>query len=450
MVARTERNLTEGPIRGHILALAIPSILSTVIHNIYGLNDIYFSKFIGQSAQTAISNNLFTLIAVFGFIQFSAIGTLTLVSRRTGAANTEGADRAARQGLLFAFVLSVAIGIAGFVTAPLVPKLMGMDPGVTVDSIRYLSIIFLGMPAMFLPPVLDMIFRGRGDTRTPLLLQVVSVAVNIAGNTLAVLWLEAGVAGIAISTVASRLTAAMLGLWLLRRGRVGIRLSRRPGPFFDVALWKKIARVSAPIALRTLLFGIVYQLISRIASDFGTPVQNGLGVAIRMEGFCWFVFVGFAMAAGPMVGQNLGAGRPARAARSAWTTVAMAMPFALFFTVLFAAAPRTLIDIFASDARSAEWGADYLAVVSIAMVFSAVDVIMAQAFTGAGDTIPPSIVDIPLTLARVPVAWALSGPAGLGPLGIWWTITGTAILKGVFLALWFTRGKWKRTRPDLD
>ena len=66
------------------------------------------------------------------------------------------------------------------------------------------------------------------------------------------------------------------------------------------------------------------------------------------------------------------------------------------------------------------------------------------------DTIPPSIADIPLTLARVPVAWALSGPAGMGPAGIWWTITGSAILKGVFLALWFARGRWKRARPDLD
>ena len=252
MAGSAERNLTAGPISGHILALAIPSILSTVVHNFYGLNDIFFSKFIGQSAQTAISNNLFTLISVFGFIQFSAIGTLALVSRRTGAKNHEGADRAARQGILFALVLSVIIGIAGYFTAPLVPRLMDMEPGPTHDSILYLSIIFLGMPAIFLPPVLDMIFRGRGDTRTPLLLQVVSVIVNIVGNASAVLWFDAGVTGIAISTVASRLTAAVLGLWLLRRGRVGIGLQRRSGPFFDVALWKKIARVSAPIALRLL------------------------------------------------------------------------------------------------------------------------------------------------------------------------------------------------------
>jgi putative MATE family efflux protein len=450
MAGSAERNLTEGPIPGHILALAIPSILSTVIHNLYGLNDIYFSKFIGQSAQTAISNNLFTLITVFGFIQFSAIGTLALVSRRSGAKNGEGADRAARQGILFALALSVVIGVAGFFTAPLVPRLMGMEAGPSRDSTLYLSIVFLGMPAIFLPPVLDMIFRGRGDTRTPLLLQIVSVIVNIAGNAAAVFWLDTGVTGIAISTVASRLTAAVLGLLLLRDGRVGIRLERRSGPFFDVVLWRKIAGVSAPIALRTLLFGIIYQLVSRIASEYGTAVQNGLGVAIRMEGFCWFVFVGFAMSAGPIVGQNLGAGRPDRAARGAWTTVLMAMPAALFFTVLFAAAPRRVIDVFAADPETAKWGADYLVVVSAAMVFSAVDVILAQSFTGAGDTIPPSVVDIPLTLARVPVAWALAGPAGLGPTGIWWTITGSAILKGVFLALWFARGRWKRARPDLD
>ena len=102
MGVRTERNLTKGSISRHVVALAVPAIFSTMVHNLYGLNDIFFAQFVGLNGQTAVSNNLFTLIAVFGFIQLASVGTLTLVARRSGAGNEEGADRAARQGLMFA------------------------------------------------------------------------------------------------------------------------------------------------------------------------------------------------------------------------------------------------------------------------------------------------------------------------------------------------------------
>jgi putative MATE family efflux protein len=450
MAWSAERNLTEGSIPRHVLALALPSILFTVVHNLYGLNDIFFSKYLGKNAQTAVSNNLFTLIALFGFIQLASIGTLTLVSRRTGAGNEEGADRAARQGLLFGLALSLVVAGIGFVTLPWIPRLMGMAPDVTRESMTYLGIIFVGLPAMFLPPIVDVIFRARGDTVTPLLMQFLSVGSNIAGNALAVFVFDAGIAGIAISTIVSRLVSVALGLWLLKRGRVGIRLVRRAGAFLDFRLWGTIAKVAAPIGLRTLLFGVIYQLVTRVASDFGTGVQNGLGVGIRMEGFGFFVLMGFAMAAAPIVGQNLGAGKPDRATRGAWITVAMACVPALLFTALFAFAPRALMSAFAADPETLDWGTEYLRIVSVCMVFTALDVCLAQSFMGAGDTIPPSLVDIPLTVARVPVADLLANTFEMGPTGIWITIAGSAILKGIALAALFARGKWKRARPDLD
>jgi putative MATE family efflux protein len=450
MARSAERNLTEGSIPRHVLALALPSVLFTVVHNLYGLNDIFFSKYLGKTSQTAVSNNLFTLIALFGFIQLASIGTLTLVSRRTGSGNEEGADRAARQGMIFGLVLSLAVAVIGFLTLPWIPRLMGMAEDVTRESTIYLGIVFAGLPAMFLPPVVDVIFRARGDTMTPLLMQIVSVGTNIAGNAAAVFWLDTGIAGIAISTIVSRLVSAVLGIWILKRGRVGIRLTRRSGPLLDVELWLKIAKVAAPIGLRTLLFGVIYQLVTRVASGFGTGVQNGLGVGIRMEGFGFFVLMGFAMAAAPIVGQNLGAGKPDRAMRGAWITVAMACVPALLFTALFAFGPRTLMAAFASDPETLDWGASYLRVVSVCMVFTALDVCLAQSFMGAGDTIPPSLVDIPLTVARVPVAWLLAHHLEMGPTGIWITIAGSAILKGIALAALFARGRWKRARPDLD
>jgi Na+-driven multidrug efflux pump len=158
--------------------------------------------------------------------------------------------------------------------------------------------------------------------------------------------------------------------------------------------------------------------------------------------------VGFSIAAGPMVGQNLGARRPDRAERAAWITAGMAVVPALVFTVVFLAVPRWLMTLLAEDPGTIEHGADYLRIVSFSMVFMALEVVLAQGFVGAGDTIPPMVVDVPITVSRIPLAAWLASVHG--PDAIWWVICGTAVGRGVFMALWFSRGRWKRSRPDLD
>ncbi len=452
MAKRTARDLTRGSIPRHAIALAIPAVISALVHNLYGLNDIFFSKFVGNgpAAQTAVSNNLFTLIQIFGFIQLASIGTLTLVSRRTGAANHDGADHAARQGLIFATAVSLVTAGIGLATLRLIPASMGMAEDVTVESIRYLRVIFLGMPLMFLPPTLDSIFRARGDTRTPLLLHVLGVSANVAGNALAVFVLDAGMTGIALSTLFSRLLWVIFAIIAIRRGRIGIRLGRRPGPGLDLSHWWRVAKISAPLSARAFLFGSIYQMVSRITSQFGTEAQNGLGVGIRLEGLCFFILVGFGMAAGPLVGQNLGAGKPDRAERAAWITAAMACVPALLFSVFFYFGPKTLMAAMTNDPGTMGHGIDYLRIVSICMVFTALEVVLAQSFVGAGDTIPPMLVDVPVTAMRVPLAAWLSSYPSIGVAGIWWAICGTAMARGVLMALWFRRGRWKRARPDLD
>ncbi|MFV1957842.1 MAG: MATE family efflux transporter, partial [Planctomycetota bacterium] len=270
------------------------------------------------------------------------------------------------------------------------------------------------------------------------------------GNAAAVIWLDLGVAGIAGATILSRFVGTALALFLLKRGRVGLSLERRDGPLFDLALWRRMALLAAPVGARTMLFGIVYLVVTGITAHYGTAAQNGLAVGIRVEGICFFVLVGFGLAVGPIVGQNLGAGHPTRAARAAWITVVLALAPSLFFTALFLFAPFWFMSIFARDAATIAHGTAYLRIVAVSFVFLDLEVVLANAFVGAGDTLPPMLVDVPLTALRIPLALLTTDVLGWGPEGIWWTISGTAIARGIGMTLLFLRGRWKRARPDLD
>jgi MATE family, multidrug efflux pump len=108
------------------------------------------------------------------------------------------------------------------------------------------------------------------------------------------------------------------------------------------------------------------------------------------------------------------------------------------------------MSLMTNDAASFGHGVHYLRIISVGLMFTAVEVVLAQSFIGAGDTIPPMLVDVPVTALRIPLAAWLSGIPEIGVAGIWWTICGTAIARGVLMAIWFRRNRWKRARPDLD
>ena len=89
---------------------------------------------------------------------------------------------------------------------------------------------------------------------------------------------------------------------------------------------------------------------------------------------------------------------------------------------------------------------DYLIILGLSQTVMAVEIVLEGSFSGAGDTLPPMIVLLPGAVVRIPLAYILSFPAGLGLNGVWWTLTITTFVKAGVLAFWFSRGKWKSRR----
>jgi putative MATE family efflux protein len=310
-------------------------------------------------------------------------------------------------------------------------------PEVTALGKQYLGMYLLGAPLVFGYFTVDAAFRASGDTKTPLILILVSVTAAVMLDPVLIMGLgpapRLGIAGAAVSMLLTRLATLIVGVTILVRRRM-VKFGR-----VSFETLGTIVRVGLPTAVTGVVFSLIYVLLTQTTSRFGTPALAALGVGHRVESWVYMVGVGFGAAAAAMVGQNLGARRPDRARRSGWIAVGMATSLGLIGAVLEYTCAVRFANIFTRDPDVIAEAAKFLRIGAVSTVFAPAELVLEGALGGAGDTLPPMLTSTFLTAIRVPLAiWAAPK---WGTAGIWWVLSFTAIGRGVaMMGLW----KWRR------
>jgi Na+-driven multidrug efflux pump len=212
----------------------------------------------------------------------------------------------------------------------------------------------------------------------------------------------------------------------------------------DFRLMWQIVRIALPSTVQMTLRSSSRLTIVGLVGVYGTFSVAGFGVGNRLLLIALIPCFGLGNAAGTLVGQNLGAKQPERAERSAWWVSAYSAGYmAVVATALFLAAP-SLIALFDPTPEVVAHGVDFARIVSLSMIFSAVGVVLARGFDGAGNTVPAMTINLKtLWGLEVPIAFVLSRWTQLGVTGVWWGRAVANVANGVVFALWFRRGKWK-------
>jgi Na+-driven multidrug efflux pump len=187
-------------------------------------------------------------------------------------------------------------------------------------------------------------------------------------------------------------------------------------------------------------------VLTRFITDFGAGPLAALGLGHRIEGMSYNVAVGFSFAASTLVGQNLGANKPERAEKAVWLNILYISLFLIFISLVFYFFGRHIIRFFIDDPDVIREGTQYLKVIALCEVFLGFEIVLEGAFSGAGNSLPPMLISVPLTWARIPLSLFFAHTLGMGSLGIWLSISLTTALKGIVMAFWFRRGHWKTHR----
>jgi putative MATE family efflux protein len=444
------RDYTEGNLHVNIWLLAWPMVTDMLSTSVYQIVDAYWLGKLGAAALAAA-----TIATVIRWVLNSlamglGVGGLAVVARRIGEGDEKAASHTAWQILVMAVGISGIIGGAGFLLAQPILQWLGVEPEVVTLGVPFLRISFAGIGAITVLQCCNALMRGAGEARTAMWTMwlangaaIVLASLLIPGN----LGFPAlGVPGSALAIVLGYTLGVVSAMAMLLSGR--LRLHLRPRDFrLDLPLMWHITRIALPSAVQMTLRASSRLVTTTIMAPFGTAVLAGYGVANRIVMFALIPGFGFGNAAGTLVGQNLGAGKPKRAAKSAWLVAAYNVTIMAVFVTLFITFARPLVIFFNAEPEVVETAQEAITIIGLSFLVTAVGVVMGRSLDGAGATLPAMIINLTtLWGVQIPAAYALANWASLGTRGLWLGFGIANVVNGLLMAGWFQRGSWKKRK----
>ena len=445
-----KRDLTTGNIHRNIWTLAVPNILEMATLSVTQIVDTYWVGKLGSAALAAVTISMTLRWVINSLANGLGIGGMAVVARRIGARDRAQADHATWQAVLLAVFISIVLGAVGILVAEPTLRILGADAEVLAMGVPFLRIVFGGLFTLVLIFVINSLLRGAGEAGLALWVLVLSQGLTVVLEPLLIFgwgpfpaW---GVNGSAWAGVLGFGAGALFQIAILLSGRARIAINLRD-LWPDLPLMWHIVKIALPSTVQMTLRSTSRLAILAIVGLYGTFATAGFGVANRILLIALIPGFGLANAAATLVGQNLGAAKPGRAERSAWWVAAYNAGLLTAFAVVFLAFARPLVAFFDPTPEVVDIGGECLRIIAPSLIFSAIGVVLARGFDGAGNTVPAMFVNL-LTLwgLEVPLSYGLSQWTGLGITGVW---IGRAIANtanGLIFALWFRLGRWKRKK----
>jgi putative MATE family efflux protein len=451
-------SITEGRLVRPLFALAWPIVVIQLLQVAYNIADTLWLGRYDVDALGALSLAfplVFLLISVAA--GFTTAGSI-LVAQYTGADSERSAGHVAGQTISFVAILSVSLGMVGFLVTE---DLLGVLPSQAETAANviplatvYMELIFLGMPFLFGFFVFSALMRGYGDTRTPMWVMVVSVVLNVVLDPILIFGVgpvpELGMAGAAIATVFSRGVASVIGLYVLFYARSGPDVVT--GDLWpEVKTIRKIVDVGVPSAAEQSATAMALVTLTAMVISFAPPVVAAYGLGNRLVSLVFLPAIGLGRATNTMVGQNLGAGKEDRAERAVGLAASVGAGVMLVVAVIAATFPEPIVGVFvatgtADAAETLRFGVEYVRIRSVEFAFIGVLQVVLGAFRGGGNTRTALAFSlVALWIGRVPTVFYLAFVAGLGAQGIWFGMALGNVVGAIAAGAWFLRGTWKET-----
>ena len=372
--SRTTRDMTQGNPYGHMVAFAMPVLLSQIFQQLYNTADTFIvGKFLGTDALAAVSSSGTLIFLLISFLMGTSMGAGVVISRYFGAGDGENISRAVHTNIAFGLVSSVILTVFGVAFTPTFLTWMKTDPTVLPQAIEYFRYYFLGATAMIMYNVCRSIMNAVGDSRRPLFYLIFSSVLNILLDLLFVAVFRWGVWSAAVATVISQAASVVLCC-------------------FHKDMLVEIIRYGLPSGIQNSVIGFANVIVQTQINSFGKFATAGYGVHAKIEGFAFLPITSFNMATTTFISQNLGAREFDRAKKGARFGILAATVAAEVIGVLNYVFAPALVGFFDSTPEVLELGVRQARTVALFYCLLAFSHAIAAICRGAGKAFVPMTI----------------------------------------------------------
>ena len=435
---KTQNDFTRGRILSPLIRFMVPVLLAMFLQSMYGAVDLLIVGKFAQSVDvSAVSTGSQIMMTLTNLVTSFAMGTTILLGQRIGEGRgKEGGQLIGSSICLFGVIAGVFTVMIPLLSGHL-SALMNAPQEAFDQTSAYIRICGLGSLFIVAYNVLGSIFRGIGDSRTPLMTVLIACVCNIAGDLLLVAVIPMGSAGAATATVCAQAISVIISLLILRRRGLPFSFSLRDLRF-DGRINRKVASLGIPIALQDFLVGISFLVLLAIVNSLGVTASAGVGVAEKVCGFIMLIPAAFMQAMAAFVAQNIGAGQYPRARKALAYAIGVSAALAVvMFAVTFWKGDM-LSGIFANDADVIAASADYLKAYAIDCLLTCFLFCFIGFFNGLGMTRFVMLQGIiGAFLVRIPVAFLMSRQVPVSMFHIGLATPCSTILQVILCLIWF-------------
>ena len=416
-----ERNLTSGSILKNMIYFSLPYLLSYFLQTLYGMADLLIiGQFDGVASTTAVSVGSQVMHMLTVMIVGLAMGTTVVVGQAIGGRDREKAAKTIGNTVVLFLIVAVAMMAVFLMLVRPIVSVMSTPQEAVEGTVAYLTICFIGIPCITAYNIISSIFRGLGDSKSPMYFIAIACAANIGFDYIFMGGLHLGPAGAALGTTLAQALSVVIALCVIKRRGIGVKVSRKD--FWpERKVMGQILRIGIPIALQDGLIQIAFIVITVIANRRGLNDAAAVGIVEKIISFLFLVPSSMLSTVSALGAQNIGAGKTERAIKTLRYSIGITVGFGVIIAIIiqFAAAP--VVGLFTADATVILLGTQYIRGYIWDCIFAGIHFSFSGYFCACGRSELSFIHNITaIVLVRVPGVYLTSKlfPDTLFPMGL--------------------------------